>query len=436
MAAGRTPPRQSFSLLESLLFCQLVLSACTSLRGAVRVMSLISEYFAPDLQTPDFTTGRSWILRLGYYKLHRPKVHANDWVWIIDHLTQIGQESCFLITGIRLRNLPPPGQCLALEDLEPIAILPVTKSTGEVVYQQLETQVPKTGVPRAILADRCNDLQNGLRRFGEAHADTSMLYDVAHKAACLLQARLERNPRWKAFRSQVGQTKYQTQQTELAFLVPPTQRSKARYMNLESLLSWANRVLTVVDCQPQEVMRYCTVVRLEEKFGWLRDYRDDVAEWSEYQAVAKKAVDFIRRRGFYRGANVELARQLSPLVRTERGKVLAEEFITFVTEQSAQVQGQERLPGSSEVLESSFGKFKFLEGEQAKGGFTSSILAYGALLGRTTADTVEQALACVQTKHVKTWCQQHLGQTLQSKRKRLRGILCRLFAQQNSEEYS
>ena len=99
--------------------------------------------------------------------------------------------------------------------------------------------------------------------------------------------------------------------------MPPTQRSKARYMNLESLLSWANRVLNVVDCQPQEVMRYCTAVRLEEKFGWLRDYRDDVAEWSEYQAVAKKAVHFIRCRGFYRGANVELARQLSPLVRTE-----------------------------------------------------------------------------------------------------------------------
>ena len=74
----------------------------------------------------------------------------------------------------------------------------------------------------------------------------------------------------------------------------------------------------------------------------------------------------IRCRGFYRGANVELARQLSPLVRTERGKVLAEEFITFVTEQSAQAQDQERLPGSSEVLESSFGKFKFWKENKPK----------------------------------------------------------------------
>ena len=399
-------------------------------------MSLISEYFAPDLQTPDFTTGRGWILRLGYHKLHQPKVVADDWVWMIDHLTQIGQESCFLITGVRLRNLPPPGECLTLEDLEPIAILPVTKSTGEVVHQQLESQVPKTGVPRAILADRCNDLQNGLRRFGEAHAETSVLYDVAHKAACLLQARLERNPRWKSFCSQVGQTKYQTQQTELAFLVPPTQRSKARYMNLESLLGWANRVLAVIDRQPPGIMHYCTAARLEEKFGWLRDYRDDVKQWSEHQAVAQKAVQFIRSYGFYRGANVELAKQLRPLIRTDGGEVLADEFITFAAEQSAQAQDQERLPGSSEVLESSFGKFKFLEGEQAKGGFTSSILTYAALLGGTTADTVEQALQSVQTKHVKAWCQQHLGQTLQSKRKRLRSVLQRLFAQQNPEEHS
>ena len=157
---------------------------------------------------------------------------------------------------------------------------------------------------------------------------------------------------------------------------------------------------------------------------------------SEHQALAQKAVHFIRGYGFYRGANVELAKQLRPLIRTDGGEVLADEFITFVAEQSAQTQDQERLPGSSEVLESSFGKFKFLEGEQAKGGFTSSILAYAALLGKTTADTVEQALKCVQTKHVKTWCQQHLGQTLQSKRKRLRTILHRLLAQQNPEEQS
>jgi hypothetical protein len=261
-----------------------------------------------------------------------------------------------------------------------------------------------------------------------------MLYDVAHKAACLLHARLERNPPWKAFCSKVGQTKYQTQQTELAFLVPPTQRSKARYMNLEALLTWANRALTVVDCQPPEIMRYCTATRLEEKFGWLRDYRDDLAEWSEYQAVAKKAVHFTRCHGFYRGASMDLARQLRPVIRTEAGEVLADEFITFVAEQSAQAHEHERLPGSSEVLESSFGKFKFVEGQQAKGGFTASILAYAALLGTTTLDTVEQALQKVQHKHVKTWCQQHLGQTLPSKHKRVRDVLRRLFAQQNSEE--
>lgn len=90
------------------------------------------------LDVPTWHTGRLWMLRLGYYKLTRPKEQADDWVWIVDHTVQIGAKKCFIILGLRLSDLPPIGQCLSHQDVELIALLPVEKSNKEVVYRQLE----------------------------------------------------------------------------------------------------------------------------------------------------------------------------------------------------------------------------------------------------------------------------------------------------------
>ena len=46
--------------------------------------------------------------------------------------------------------------------MEPIELEPVTVSDKEVVYRQLEANVAKTGVPRAIIADHGGDLAGGV----------------------------------------------------------------------------------------------------------------------------------------------------------------------------------------------------------------------------------------------------------------------------------
>ncbi len=100
-----------------------------------------------------------WLLRLGYYKLTRPKIQANDWVWIVDHTIQLGCEKGFVILGIRLCNLPPAGNCLKHEDVEAITLSPVTQSNGEVVTELLEKSIAKTGVPRMIVGDYGSSFQ-------------------------------------------------------------------------------------------------------------------------------------------------------------------------------------------------------------------------------------------------------------------------------------
>ena len=89
-------------------------------------------------------------MRIGYYKLNRAKIKADDWIWIIDFSIQLGQEKCLVILGVRQCDLPPAGQALRHEDMEPITLEPVKQANGTVVYQKLEEAATKTGVPRAI----------------------------------------------------------------------------------------------------------------------------------------------------------------------------------------------------------------------------------------------------------------------------------------------
>ena len=129
-------PSHTYAVGHVILFVSLVLSTATSLRGANQVMALMMSMFALPVATPSWSTGRLWLLRLGYYKLTRPKAQADDWVWIADHTVQLGPEKCLVILGLRLSALPASGRLLTHEDVEPLALLPVTTSTGEVVYQQ------------------------------------------------------------------------------------------------------------------------------------------------------------------------------------------------------------------------------------------------------------------------------------------------------------
>jgi hypothetical protein len=111
------------------------------------------------------------------------------------------------------------------------------------------------------------------------------------------------------------------------------------------------------------------------------------------------------------------------------------ELRQFVAQQSSAARPGERLPGSSEILESSFGKLKSLEGDHRQGGFTQLVLSYAALLGETSSEVIGRALEAVPIKQVWRWCRQHLGTTLQSQRVTVRHALqASSEAQQKPEE--
>ncbi|QTA93051.1 hypothetical protein [Desulfonema magnum] len=184
------PSGHSYSVAHIFLFVSLVLSSATCLRGAARAIEIFISFLRLPMSSPSWYSGRLWLLRLGYYKLTRPKTKAAKWVWIVDHTIQIGAEKCLVILGIPLSSLPCPERCVSHEDAEPISLLPVTKSDGEIVWQQLEHAAKITGVPREIIADHGTDLKSGIGKFCGKHEETCFIYDIKHKTAAVLKCEL------------------------------------------------------------------------------------------------------------------------------------------------------------------------------------------------------------------------------------------------------
>ena len=268
------PFNHKYSVGHMMLFFSFVNTAASSLRGGILSLEVVKIFFDLSLDIPSWHAARLWLLRLGYYKLMRPKVQANDWIWIMDHNVQLGCEKNFVILGIRLCNLPPVGESVKHEDLEPIDLSPVIKSNGEIVFQQLEENVAKTGIPKVIVADHGSDLKAGIDHFCKVHPETIYIY-IKHKTASILKSEFQNEAAWIEFKSLASQTKNKLQQTPFAHHCPPNQRAKARYMNVDKLVKWAYRQLNFLQQTENKPEK------LTEKLNWLWDYQEKIEEWNK-----------------------------------------------------------------------------------------------------------------------------------------------------------
>jgi hypothetical protein len=278
--------------------------------------------------------------------------------------------------------------------------------------------VSKTGVPRQIVSDQGSDLHAGIEMFCQAHSETSLIYDIKHKTACVLKRELKDDAQWQRFTQLAAQSTLKVQQTSLAFLAPPGQRTKARYMNVDTLIRWGVDMLRVVDDPRRLPAEEVDLEVLREKLGWVGDFRHQLEEWGELMQVIEIVEHEVRTRGLYRGVHREVKALLSAVARMPRATRVGTELVAFIAAESFKARPHERLVGSSEVLESVLGTLKRLEQDQSKGGFTGLLLSLAALVSTTTGEVIQKALQTVPTRQVLAWCTKHLGQSVQSKRRK------------------
>jgi len=88
----------------------------------------------------------------------------------------------------------------------------------------------------------------------------------------------------------------------------------------------------------------------------------------KYRCRVKTTEDYIKSVGIYNDSHIELKEDPIYIPHTDKAKRVDEELLTFIEQQAMKAKSHERLLGSSEVIESVFGKLKNLEQDQVKSG--------------------------------------------------------------------
>ena len=193
-------------------------------------------------------------------------------------------------------------------------------------------------------------------------------------------------------------------------------------MNVDVLVEWVQRSLRLLDSRKAIRAAGWKRAGVEAKLGWLRAFGPQVRRWAEMLAVAGTTEHYVRHEGIHRRPPAELAAAL-PKPTTPAARRLRKQLLEFVQGHSRQAHDDERLLGSSEVLESIIGKFKNLAGERGQHGLTGMALSIGALVGKPTVTNVQTAMTEITTQQVWDWCRSHLGPTVQSVRAKVRHAL-------------
>ena len=388
-------------------------------RAAAFVVKLMLEFWGVDQKVPSHDAIAQWTMRLGVAELAKTFDSTQQVLWMADHSSQIGKEKVLLIIGMLVDDLPPPGETLDLEKLKVLAIVPGEKWKKEDVDREYQRLAKKIGPPVYLLCDGAVELRDPAQNLVKNGNKTIVLHDLKHHAANLLEKQVGRSERFKAFLTQVGLTRNRVQQTELSHFVPPALKQKSRFMNLGSLLRWSTMVLHHLDHPESDSRQRITEARMEEKLGWLRRFADDLTQWKQCQDVIDQTLAWINRNGLTRNSSSRLREFLSSslqLASGQAGQRMSEKLIEFVAASEQKLPEGSQAWLSTEILESLFGRFKRLERQHSKGGFTRLLACLPTLCKRVDAAAIRSGFKTTQARDVRQWIGATLPTTLTARR--------------------
>lgn len=385
------------------------------LRGTQLLLGILQEYL--DVGQPSHETLRRWLLRIGLCELGRPVERADDWVWILDHEAPVGPEKCLLVIGVRQSVVRARGWALRHQDMQVLHLDVMSHSTGELMEHKLHQLVQRLGTPHQIVSDHGADLTKGIRLLRQQYPAIIDTYDISHKLACLLKGELSDDDRWKAFLVACAKARPRLQQTQASHLMPPELRVKARYMNLDRQVRWAQRRLAYLDGPADSKLAAKLGLTNEqsrawvlERIGWLSDFRDDIALYGAMMQVARVAQTVVKQQGLRRDSRERFDAALpAPLPDHPRLQRLIDRVREYLTAEGAKLTDDGGYLGSSDIIESLFGKHKLFTENGTHKGIGPSLLLLPLLTVKWTPVLVREALETTPYAAVTAWQKERFG---------------------------
>ncbi len=357
-----------------------------------------------EINSPSQSTGRIWVKKIGYYCLNKPKPKADDWVLVIDESIGIGQEKLLLILGIRASMIDFT-RPLKIQDMEPIIIKSSTSWTAVEIAKELESCKEKLGGVLYATTDGNSSLKKALQLSSIEH-----VYDITHAIAIMLEKLYKQNPEFKDLVYRMGQMRMKYQCSKYAHIIPPNQRSKSRFLNLELLTAWGDKVLKAIkngNLSPQE----------EELLIWIKDKRELIEEMIQIIDIVKKVSIILKNNGLSYSTKKQCIQIIKTSYKTKGQKVFNLMLKEYLKKYIKQIKKKSKiLLCTSDVIESTFGKYKNELSKNPMNGITDLALIISALTSSLEDSEIKKAIESCKCSMIKEWSYSNLCDSLSVKR--------------------
>jgi len=234
------------------LALQLFFVARISFRAVSRVLSLLALALGIK-NVPCPQTIINWVMRLSLVRIESARMlkglplsqapFTNGLIWMIDSSIGLGSGKIVAVLALdaqhhHLIQAPP-----SLEQVRCLAVSVAESWTGDTIAEVLKRLIAQMGRPAAYLKDGGGELHKAVTLLGEHGLASPCLDDISHAVAGMLKRVYQDHPAFATFVSACGRVSGKLKHTILACLAPPTVRTKARFMHVHRLFTWADRVL-------------------------------------------------------------------------------------------------------------------------------------------------------------------------------------------------
>lgn len=396
---AQTPERVALPKVELVgLALQLFLVARIGFRAVSRVLSVLAGALGIQ-KAPCPQTVIHWVIRLSMVRIEAARrlqglplsqaPFTNGLIWILDLSIGLGTGKLLAVLAARAHHHELAPGALALEHVHCIGVAVADSWTGDTIAQLLSRLIAQLGRPAAYLKDGGSELQKAVALLAKQGLSSPCLDDISHAVAGMLRRVYQDHPRFATFLSACGRVSGKLKHTILACLAPPKVRTKARFMNVHRLFTWAERVLKLSPAGGAKTgstlakLRAC-LDQLPACKALIKRFRADTLSLLECQQLLK-----------LKGLSHDTRAQCEPLIDTMPSSALRQAFRVYLDGElaTATLLGLDHigLPISSDAIESLFGVAK-RHGIGETPDANRMALRLPALCGVPTREEAEQVL--------------------------------------------
>lgn len=379
------------------------MNSSVSFRSLSKVFVTFNLYLNIELSSPSFSTTMLWIKKIGYTQLQSIKEKADDWIIIVDESIGIGQEKVLVVLGIR-RSQVDFTRPLLLQDMEPITVKSKERWTGQDIANELKIVKEKLGTIIYAVTDGGITLKYGLK-----DVDIKQVYDITHAIAICLQRLYEKDENFKDYAHKAGQMRFKLCCSRHAHLIPPNQRSKSRFLNIDTISKWGMKVLHALqnnELSPED----------RAQLEWVKEKESFIIEMDLIMSTVQEISIILKNKGLSKQTK---SRCSSLLRNCKKGKlkIFKEYMINYLSEYTKQISHRkEILLCCSDIIESTFGRYKNELSKNPMSGITDLVLIIPALTSSLSGEVVRAAIDNCKVKDIEVWKKNNLCNSLLAKR--------------------